>query len=131
MRDEQFPALPESLADLVRLIGWDAARKLTKRFGGVRLYVPKTMKPEHEIAALIGLEAAEKLSKAYGGEHGPSLPKSDAMMRLMRDEEIRRRRAQHSARVLALEYELTESMIYLICGEMEPMASPQMDLIGG
>ena len=132
MLDEKIPQLPRSLADLVRAIGWEATRKLTKRYGGVRLYVPQTMTPEHDIAQTIGMEAALKLQAVCGGERGPSLPKSDALMRALRDAEIQARRAKgDSARTLALDYRLTEGHVYYICGERELLPSPQMDLIGG
>ncbi len=132
MKDAQYPDLPERLADLVRLIGWDGARKLTKAFGGVRLYVPTTFRDDHPIVQAIGIEAAQKLSSEFAGERGPVLPKSDAFMRRVRNADIRERRAKgESVRKLALEFDLTEVMIYNICEEGPPVPSPQMDLIGG
>lgn len=132
MRDEEHSQLPEALADLVREIGWEAARKLTKKYGGVRLYMPMTVKPEHPITMLIGMEAALKLSALCGGERGTALPKSDAFVRTLRNNTIRARRAQgESARTLALDYALTESMIYQICGEREVMSAAQLQLFGG
>ncbi|RIA44065.1 hypothetical protein DFR49_2301 [Hephaestia caeni] len=49
--------------DLQALLGDDAFVRLAQAFGGTRLYVPHTMRPDHEIAVAIGLAAAERLCR--------------------------------------------------------------------
>lgn len=54
-------------ADLVALVGEDNLRALVAQFGGLVLYIPKDMTPDHPIAQTIGLDAARMLSKDMGG----------------------------------------------------------------
>ncbi len=53
--------------ELEELLGETALVRLAEAFGGTRLYVPATMKPEHEIVRVIGMDAAVLLSKRLGG----------------------------------------------------------------
>jgi DNA-binding transcriptional regulator LsrR (DeoR family) len=48
--------------ELTMLIGEDALVRLAEAFGGTRLYVPATMKPEHDIVRAIGPDAAQRLA---------------------------------------------------------------------
>jgi hypothetical protein len=56
------------LYGLSELIGLANAMKLVEAYGGVMLYVPRTVAEGHKLSALIGLEAAQKLAQAYPGE---------------------------------------------------------------
>lgn len=124
--------LPETLRRLVDLLGWDKAVLFTQRFGGVRVYVPETMTPEHQFARLVGMEGAQKLVDEFGGEGNIPIPKADAALRQVRNAAILDGRAQgKTVRNLALEYRLTERQIYALCGEAEPGDARQMDLMGG
>ncbi len=79
--------LPGSLRELADLIGIDAVWRLVQRWGGVRLFIPVTMPPEHEIAATIGPEAAEALAGHYGGDV-LELAKGDHALRCLRNRAI-------------------------------------------
>lgn len=110
--------LPESLRDVVELIGLAATLKLVEHFGGlIVLYVPREIGPEHPIAVAIGITAARKLSVHYGGDCLRNIPLCVAGMRRIRDAEIRRRAASESAASLAREFTLTERHVWRILAE--------------
>lgn len=58
-----------SMAELVSLIGDGPARKLSRMYGGVRVYVPSQPHPEHALAAVLGMPAFTALCLAFGGEN--------------------------------------------------------------
>lgn len=53
--------------DLIAMLGDDGFVALTEAFGGRRLYVPRTIGSDHEIAAALGEKEASKLSGYYAG----------------------------------------------------------------
>lgn len=64
---ELINLLPKRTAELVELIGFDAAMILVKEFGGTHLNIPKNPKPTHRLVDVIGFIAFEKLCRYYGG----------------------------------------------------------------
>lgn len=56
----------DMMAELVNVIGEDAARLLARRFGGTTIYVPRNMGEHHPLHVVLGQEAAEKLAEWYG-----------------------------------------------------------------
>ena len=114
--------LPGVLQDICALIGLHPTMKLVEAYGGVRIYVPKRVEPDHELARLIGLSNAEALSGAYGGEVHFDIPKAELALKAVRNAKIRSLRAEGvSVRNLSLNPEfgrLTERTIRDICGEM-------------
>lgn len=110
--------LPGVLPEMVELIGIADTMKIVEEYGGVRLYIPQDVPPEHPLAALIGLENAQKLAGRFGGER-PEIPLVAAVMRQARDIEIRSLWPGLSQRQLALKYKTTERNIRLILGKCE------------
>lgn len=53
--------------ELAEVIGRDAVAALCASLGGTRTYVPRTMQPDHPIAAAIGLEPAQRLAEYFHG----------------------------------------------------------------
>lgn len=113
---------PEDLTPLLggieRLLGSELTARFTARFGGVRLYIPQKARlvPGHPIVQTLGLEAAHKLAADFGGLT-ISVPKGDALARLIRDAKIRERSAQGlSAKKIAREFGLTERHVTNILG---------------
>ena len=53
--------------DLIAMLGDDGFVALAEAFGGTRLYVPKSIAADHEIAEAVGTERAAKLSGLYAG----------------------------------------------------------------
>jgi hypothetical protein len=109
--------IPASLLQIVALIGLEAALKLVKAYGGVRLYVPKKIDADHPLVELIGYPAARALAAEFGGQPHFDIPKCEAALREARNRQIRQDRAMgHSIRELALKYRLTERGIEKILG---------------
>jgi len=49
-------------------VGVDIAKKIVKAYGGTRLYIPQTVKPDHPLAVMIGFDNAVKLGQYFFGE---------------------------------------------------------------
>jgi hypothetical protein len=104
--------LPETVLEMVELIGMPAALKIVESYGGVRLYVPQTIVPDHPLEQLIGRTNAEKLAARYGGEHHFDIPRCVEAARHARDDAIAAEfLAGASYRTLAQRYRLTERSI--------------------
>ena len=88
-------ALPESLRQLVRVLGEADALRLVGAHGGARLSVPTREKATnaHPLCVALGKTAFDKLVWEYGGE-AIDLPKADSYMRELRHEQVRQCRAQ-------------------------------------
>lgn len=110
--------LPESLHEVVDLIGLPATLKLVEHFGGfTQLYVPRDIEPDHPIAQALGVTAARKLSSVYGADTLRNIPRCAEGLRRIRNDEVRARRPAESAATLALAFGLTERQIWTILAE--------------
>lgn len=110
--------LPESLRDVVELIGLSATLKLVERFGGlIKLYVPREIELEHPIAQAIGITAARKLASRYGADCLTSIPLCAEGLRRLRDAELVRRAERETPAALALLYGITERHVWRILAE--------------
>ncbi|WP_086619242.1 hypothetical protein [Erythrobacter tepidarius] len=56
--------LPQVLADIARIAGEEAARRVAGAVGGTRVYIPPHPGPDHWLSQLVGQEAARRI-----GEH--------------------------------------------------------------
>ena len=110
--------LPQQVRQIVRVVGMQAALQLVRNYGGVRLYVPTNMTPDHILARIIGFEAAVKLAGEYGGMQHFDIPRAAGALRLVRNREIAEKFVKgKSLRQLALEYMMTERGIQKILTE--------------
>lgn len=130
---EQLAELPRQLRELARIVGYTNALILARHYGGVRLYVPKEMTPEHILARLLGFEKAHALAREMGGMSHFDIPSAKApVLKLMireRDEQIRAEYAAgKSLRELALRYSVTERWILVIVKGVESKSAAQIDL---
>lgn len=67
---EQTHTWPVGLRRLAEVIGPAAAVRLADTFGGIeRVYIPKTVKIDHDFVGIIGLDLMEDLCGEFGGEH--------------------------------------------------------------
>ena len=111
--------LPLMLRQIVAIIGLQATLLLVGQYGGVRLYVPVKMTPEHVLANLIGFDLAAKLSAAFGGMDHFDIPQGMNAVRLVRNRQIAQKFiAGESLRMLAREYRLSERQIQNIVADM-------------
>jgi hypothetical protein len=123
--------LPASARELVQAVGLQATLEIVERWGGVGLWIPVDLKPDgaptRRLADAIGARAAKRLHAVYRGSL-IAVPKCDRALRVLRDEEIRTRRAEGiTVPSLAREYRLTERQIYNIAAA-EAVNDGQADL---
>jgi hypothetical protein len=64
----EYDLLPKRTSELIQVIGFDAAMRLVKQFGGTHLNIPKRAKSNHALVCCIGFEELEKLCHYYGGD---------------------------------------------------------------
>jgi len=118
--------LPGILLEISELIGMAATLKLVAKYGGVRLYVPKTLRPDHDLVEIIGRELAEEIKQRFGGEV-LEIPKATLANAALRNISIRQEYEFLSQRQLALKYNTTERNIRRILSGCE-QDDNQMDL---
>jgi hypothetical protein len=107
--------LPEKLQEINGIVGLEATLTIVKHYGGVRLYVPMTMTPDHILARLIGFDAAVKMAKEFGGMDHFDIPRAADALRAVRNREILDKYTKgKSLRLLAIEYQMTERSILKI-----------------
>ncbi len=106
----QLPAhkLPDSVQDLVDLIGLTAALAIVEERGGIRLYVPTRVSRDHWLAKTIGPRAFGTLVDVYAGEE-IDVPRCVDALRAVRELAIiNDARAGLSQAQLARKYGYTE-----------------------
>lgn len=109
--------LPGILLEICELIGIQATLKLVAKYGGVRLYVPKTLRPDHDLVVIIGRELAEYMEERFGGEV-LEIPKALLANVALRNVTIKQEYEVLSQRQIALKYHLTERQVRnILCGE--------------
>jgi hypothetical protein len=65
--DDIYDLLPRRTAELVQVVGFQAAMALVNQYGGTHLNVPKKAKPQHKLVSCIGIDAMTRLCHYYGG----------------------------------------------------------------
>jgi hypothetical protein len=113
-------SLPQSVRDIVDLVGFPAAMALVKAYGGVcinKVPVHGSGRPgaiRARLIELMGEEAAEKFIKTYSGERFP-VARCEAALRDARDTEIIAKYDSGVSGVkLAIEYGMTERNVRTI-----------------
>jgi hypothetical protein len=103
--------LPGILREIAELIGLPATLNLVKHYGGVRLYVPRSMPDDHVLVSIVGHAEALKLAESFGGLPHFDIPKAQAVSIALRNSKIREEYPASSHRKLALKYGLTERQV--------------------
>ncbi len=101
--------LPQQLRQIAAVVGLQATLLLVRNYGGVRLYVPVNMTPDHILSKLIGFELALKLAAAFGGMDHFDIPRAAGALRVVRNRDIAEKFIKgKTLRQLALEFCMTE-----------------------
>lgn len=118
-------ALPDSVQELVTVVGLTAALRIVEARGGIRLYVPMVASADHWLAALIGLPALEQLVAYYQGDT-LEIPRCVEALRAVRELEIVRE-AQRGASTaqLARRHGYTERGIRKLRRRVEAQYDPR------
>jgi len=116
--------LPESLQEMVDVIGFDAVMKLVSKFGGTRIRIPakpRSVHRDHPLSRVIGIDAARQLREFYDGEE-LCIPKIATALRAIRNREILRLHHEEGwpAHRIARKYDLHEMTIYSILSANDP-----------
>lgn len=121
--------LPESMADLVDIIGLPAVLKLMEAFGGTEFWVPEKLHHQHPLVDAIGAEAAQTLCE-YMARERIKVPRGVGITRGVRNQAIRRERHEGAKLAeLALRYRLTDRQVLNILNA-EPADDRQQDMFG-
>lgn len=105
--------LPSQAREIADVVGLGATAALVASYGGVRLYVPETIVPDHPLVHLIGIEAARLLAQRFGGDR-IEVPRCADALRRVRNRALVEDAQHMSQRDLALKYHLTERAVRLI-----------------
>ena len=105
---------PQSTQELALILDPAALTTLIENRGGTRVFIPKRMNTQHRLADLLGIDQARKLSSHFGGET-LGIARGVAAKRAVRNQIIIQRYGE-GERVpdLAMEFGLTERMVYTI-----------------
>lgn len=87
LRHVDIAELPESVQDLIEVVGLSAAEVIVRERGGIRLCIPMKAKANHWMAKLIGLDKMVKLVRVYQGEE-IDIPRCAAAILAARENEI-------------------------------------------
>lgn len=122
--------LPQSAAEIVEVVGVEAALRLVEAWGGIRLYVPQQMPEDHLLVSTLGRAEADQLADRYGGET-VQIPRCLHALRAVRNGRIRAERHDGaSPALLALRYRLTERQVYsILAAGDEPADDRQQSLL--
>ncbi len=132
MIEVAFDDLPESLREMVDVIGFEAMMKLVDTFGGTRIRVPanpRSLHREHPLSQAIGIKAAHQLCEVYAGAE-ITIPLVAAGMRALRNREIVHLHTEEGwpAHRIARKYRLHEMTIYTILSAFDPSNDAQIQL---
>lgn len=69
MKRARIPkGMPGVLAVVARVAGLACAKALADRFGGQRIFIPRSVGPDHRLVAACSAEGAAALSRTFGGD---------------------------------------------------------------
>lgn len=133
--------LPDSMLELMQVIGFDATYTLVKRFGGINIPVGMAKTPAGKVlharlSEEIGEDNAYKVSRIFGHQRFLWVPKCQDAMRELRNRKIRAeldrltmRPHNYSmptaVRTVALDFGLTERQIWYIAKETDIQEAEQ------
>jgi hypothetical protein len=121
--------LPDSLRDIVELIGLPATLKIVEHLGGSCIDVPAKYRDDFLLVRIVGHQAAAKVVAYYAGER-IYIAKADDALRAQRDAEIvDRYEGGASMLALALEHHLSTRQVWNILKRSKTLrVSPQQNL---
>jgi Mor family transcriptional regulator len=92
---------------------------LVRNYGGVRLYVPVNMTPDHILSGLICFELAIELAVEFGGMDHFDIPRATGAIRVVRNRQIANKFITgNSLRQLSREFAMTEHGIVKVLSSM-------------
>lgn len=125
--------LPETAKRLVELIGFEATMAMVKRWGGLKLTIPKGHSRRdggftEALEALIGAEKTRILMAAFGGDE-LYVPNCAALVRNARDLQVIDDLRTMTVVAVALKHQMSERNVQYI-GKKCPVAMDGYNFIG-
>lgn len=120
--------LPATAKELIELIGWEDACALMKQFGGAYLDIPINPMRAAQLHTVISTDSVSKLCSHYAGSRISYVPKLDAVLRAIRDEQIREDCKTLPRRAVALKYGISIQWVYEIAGDVQRDTDHQISL---
>ncbi len=118
--------LPESLRELVTLLGLRAAFRLVQMHGGLKIYIPVQANPAHDIAKIIGAENFKSLVASHAGMF-LHLPKIDKALTQVKHQLARDMIEENvSTRDIARALNYTERRVWQIKAQGERQNHPDL-----
>lgn len=130
--EAQLKLLPPRTRLLARRIGLPALTKLSRRYGGVTIYVPskERLARSHWLARYIGWEESQALVEEEG--YRLEVPFCLQAVTAALHAEIRAYRlAGNSERETALRFKISARWVRYLMSKSDPVPVPQQDLFGG
>lgn len=114
--------LPESIQEMIDVIGLQATLLIVQERGGIRLCVPTKVSESNWLTQLIGKEAMSKLVEYYCGEE-VEIPRCASAIKAAQDQKIfEKLKAGVSQAKLAREFGYTERGIRKLKKRLEEMS---------
>lgn len=111
---ESLSDLPESLKNMVNVIGLAPTMAIVNAFGGTILFIPKKTNDRHRLINLIGIDQFKLIVSSFGG-NSFAVPRMANVIRSNRNREIvQRYDSGDSVYTLASTYKMTNRQIYNI-----------------
>lgn len=111
---ESLSDLPESLKNMVNVIGLAPTMAIVNAFGGTILFIPKKTNDRHRLINLIGIDQFKLIVSSFGG-NSFAVPRMANVIRSNRNREIvQRYDSGDSVYTLASAYKMTNRQIYNI-----------------
>jgi len=106
--------LPNSLMDIVATIGQKQTLMMVSKLRGQTIYIPKHPTEDCALVAILGFADVFKLAQIMGGSQF-ALPVCRSRKNAIRNQKIRKDRANLTLSELAQKYELSFSQVQKIC----------------
>lgn len=107
--------LPPQMRRLIAVMGFEPAIKLLRKYGGRRIWVPKTAASDRVLAQVVGLKALAALVEHYAGEM-LELPSDEKLLIQMRNRMLIARRDEGASYAeLAQEFGVSRRWAIELC----------------
>ncbi len=120
--------LPPLAQELVSLIGLSQTLKLLKARGGVRTFIPSTVRQGSQLAQIVSMQSVAVLVEHFGGDR-LDFPKVDQLVRQLRNQSlIKDSQEGKSHAEIAQKYKLTRERVKQILREINQPRPQNMEL---
>lgn len=117
--ESESGALPDTVKDLIRVIGEHEAVKLMNAYPKMNLCIPRSPDRAEVLKKVLSTQAIELLCQYYDGET-IYIPSAESLQRVHRDRAIQAAHGKKSLSKLAREYGLSTRRVRMIQSKAKP-----------